>query len=68
MHIVMRTEGKHNLGYGCVCVVGCANYDDVMKISTIHTCPCHLAKLSCSLCCGDVAREVGYPIFLITYV
>ena len=22
MYIVVRTEGKHNLGYGCVCVVG----------------------------------------------
>ena len=40
-------------------------YDDVMKVSRIHTCPCHLqlqAKLSSSLCCGDVAKEVGYPI------
>ena len=21
MHIVLRTEGKHNMGYGCVCVL-----------------------------------------------
>ena len=46
--------------YLCVCKL-VIKYDDVMKVSTINTCPCHLAKLSCSLCCGDVAREAGYP-------
>ena len=23
MYIVVRTEGKHNMGYGCVCVLEC---------------------------------------------
>ena len=64
MYIVVRTEGKHNMGYGCVCVLECLfdscacvcklviKYDDVMKVSRIHTCTSKTVKLfmlwSCS--------------------
>ena len=49
MYIVVRMEGKHNMGYGCVCVLECVyfscmcvvfvyflviKYDDVMKVGT----------------------------------
>ena len=77
MYIVVRTEGKHNMGYmgvsvclsvcvlcacvECVCKL-VIKYGDVMKVSTIHTCPMSPPATSKLSCCGDVAREVGYPI------
>ena len=75
MYIVVRTEGKHNMGYMGVSVLECVfhvhvcsvcklviKYGDVMKVSTIHTCPMSPPATSKLSCCGDVAREVGYPI------
>ena len=71
MYIVVRMEGKHNMGCGCVHVLECVcmcmqilviEYEDVLKVGTICMSPpatC-TSKTSCSLCCGDVAREVGY--------
>ena len=35
MYIVVRTEGKHNMGYGCVCVPECVC---VIHVSVCYTC------------------------------
>ena len=59
--------------YLSVCVV-CEQilvieYEDVLKVGTISMSPpatC-TSKTSCSLCCGDVAREVGNVCVCINY-
>ena len=32
MYIVVRTEGKHNMGYGCVCVLECVFHVHVCSV------------------------------------